>query len=197
MNLPNKITLSRIALIPIFLLFVSPIPDFLYQVSWLGGILDFISKYGDLVGVVIFAIASLTDGIDGYIARKNNLVTNLGIFLDPIADKLLVMSALLALLVKNKIGILVVVIVLSREFIVTAFRLVASSESIVISANILGKSKTMLQMIFIIYMFIKGYVPFIDSNIVVIILTVLVMISTIYSGWDYIYSNKEVLKKQS
>lgn len=197
MNLPNKITLSRMALIPIFLLFVSPIPDFLYQVSWLGGILDFISKYGDLVGVVIFAIASLTDGIDGYIARKNNLVTNLGIFLDPIADKLLVMSALLALLVKNKIGILVVVIVLSREFIVTAFRLVASSESIVISANILGKSKTMLQMIFIIYMFIKGYVPFIDSNIVVIILTVLVMISTIYSGWDYIYSNKEVLKKQS
>lgn len=197
MNLPNKITLSRIALIPIFLLFVSPIPDFLYQVSWLGGILDFISKYGDLVGVVIFAIASLTDGIDGYIARKNNLVTNLGIFLDPIADKLLVMSALLALLVKNKIGILVVVIVLSREFIVTAFRLVASSESIVISANILGKSKTMLQMIFIIYMFIKGYIPFIDSNIVVIILTVLVMISTIYSGWDYIYSNKEVLKKQS
>lgn len=194
MNLPNKITLARILMIPIFLLFVIPMPEWIFNIESLTPIMEFIQSYGNIVGAILFLIASLTDWVDGYLARKNNDVSTLGIFLDPIADKLLVSGALLALLQQNEVSAWVVAIIISREFLVTGFRLVASGHSIVISANMLGKLKTTLQMIFILYLLIKNYIPFIDLSIINITLSLTVVISTIYSGWDYIYNNRQVLK---
>lgn len=194
MNLPNKITISRILLIPIFLIFIIPLPEWVLNRESLSGVTSFIERYGDIIGTIIFLVAALTDGIDGYIARKHNLVSNLGIFLDPIADKLLVSGALLALLQRNEVSAWIVIVIISREFIVTGFRLIASGESIVISANILGKSKTVLQMIFICCLLSKSFIPVLGNSLLIFVLSVLVIVSTIYSGWDYIYSNRQVLK---
>lgn len=194
MNLPNKITVSRILLIPIFLIFIIPLPEWVLNRESLSGVTSFIERYGDIIGTIIFLVAALTDGIDGYIARKHNLVSNLGIFLDPIADKLLVSGALLALLQRNEVSAWIVIVIISREFIVTGFRLIASGESIVISANILGKSKTVLQMIFICCLLSKSFIPVLGNSLLIFVLSVLVIVSTIYSGWDYIYSNRQVLK---
>lgn len=194
MNLPNKITISRIFLIPFFLLFIIPMPEWMLSLDFLSGITCFIERYGDIVGTIIFLVAALTDGVDGYIARKYNLVSKLGIFLDPIADKLLVSGALLALLQRNEVNAWVVIVIICREFIVTGFRLIASGEAIVISANILGKSKTVLQMIFIFCLLSKSFIPVLENSILLFTLSILVVISTIYSGWDYIYSNRQVLK---
>lgn len=194
MNLPNKITVSRILLIPIFLIFIIPLPEWVLNRESLSGVTSFIERYGDIIGTIIFLVAALTDGIDGYIARKHNLVSNLGIFLDPIADKLLVSGALLALLQRNEVSAWIVIVIISREFIVTGFRLIASGESIVISANILGKSKTVLQMIFICCLLSKSFIPVLGNSLLIFILSILVVVSTIYSGWDYIYSNRQVLK---
>lgn len=201
MNLPNKITMSRIFIVPIFMLFVIPLPKSMVE----GGLLhfmqpqllsinEFILHYGNYIAAAIFIIAASTDGVDGYIARKKQLVTNLGKFLDPIADKLLVAAALIALVQRNDITGWAAMFILSREFAVTGLRLIAAGEGIVISASSLGKLKTITQIVAIAATLLKNFpldlivkFPF-DSYAMLI-----AVIITLYSGYDYFAKNLKVL----
>ena len=135
MNLPNKLTILRTILIPFFLIFIYT---------------DFWGKGNAYIAVAIFIIASLTDLLDGKIARKYNLVTNFGKFMDPLADKLLVCSALIALVDLGKLAGWIVIVIIAREFIISGFRLVASDNGVVIAASYWGKFKTVFQMAMII-----------------------------------------------
>jgi len=178
MNLPNKLTVLRVCLIPVFLFFLLANP--------MG---EPISRY---IALGIFIIASSTDALDGYIARKYNLITNFGKFMDPLADKLLVCSAMIAMIEMGDIPSLAVIVIIAREFIITGFRLVASDEGIVIAASMWGKIKTITQMIMVIYLLLgfKGDLALSIGNI-------LIMASvffTVLSAVDYIYKNKAVLK---
>lgn len=200
MNLPNKITLSRILLVPLFLVFVIPIPDWIISLELFSFLKNqilfynkFVHEYGYIIAGVIFIIASSTDAVDGYIARKHQLITNLGKFLDPIADKLLVTAALLALVQSDTISSWTAMIIIGREFLVTGFRLVAAGEGIIISASNLGKIKTVTQMIAIIFALLHNYplraisglseFPFYQIAMAV------ALIMTVYSGYDYISKN--------
>ena len=176
MNLPNKLTIARVIMIPLFLIC-------LYLNIGCG-------KY---IAVGIFILASLTDLLDGKIARKYNLVTNFGKFMDPLADKLLVCSALIALVDLNRIAAWIVIIIIAREFIISGFRLVASDNGVVIAASYWGKFKTAFQMITIIMLVLN--VPFMN-----IINTVLIYISlglTVISLIDYIAKNYKVFLEGS
>ena len=140
MNLPNKITISRILLIPIFMIVLYlPIP------------------YREIIALAIFVIAAATDGIDGHIARSRNLVTNFGKFLDPLADKLLVTAALVALVGMQRIPSWIVTVIIAREFAVTGIRLLAVGEGRVIAASMLGKIKTVTQIISIGLLLLDTY----------------------------------------
>ncbi|HOQ00716.1 MAG TPA: CDP-diacylglycerol--glycerol-3-phosphate 3-phosphatidyltransferase [Acetivibrio clariflavus] len=205
MNLPNKLTILRIVLIPIFMLIIVPIPQWLIDLGFLSFIRPqlisvnyFINNYGNYVAALIFIIASSTDALDGYIARKTKQVTNFGKFLDPIADKLLVTAALIALVERGALSTWVAVIIIGREFMITGLRLVAASEGIVIAASNWGKVKTITQMIAIITMLFKNYpirwlcdFPF-DR-----VIMFLAVIATIYSAYDYIVKNAKVLYHNS
>ncbi len=189
MNLPNKITISRIFLIPLFLFVM------LFPFSWgsitIGGVTIPISH---LVGAAIFIIASTTDWIDGYYARKLNQVTNLGKFLDPLADKLLVSAALIVLVELQLAASWIVIIIISREFAVTGLRLILAGTGEVVAANMLGKIKTWAQIIAISALLLHN-LPFelISFPFATISLWV-AMFFTIWSGWDYFIKNKEVFK---
>lgn len=176
MNLANKITISRILLVPIFMIFLlSDIP------------------YGLTVASIIFIVAALTDSLDGYVARSRNQVTKLGKFMDPLADKLLVTAALVSLVEMDKLASWVVVIIISREIIVSVFRAVAASEGIVIAASPWGKAKTISQIVAIVTLLFNNY-PFSLYNIPFDTISVWVtVILTVISGYDYIYKNKQVL----
>ncbi len=175
MNLPNKITLTRVLMIPIFLIFyLNPIP------------------YGDYIAGVIFILASLSDTLDGYIARKKNLITNFGKFIDPLADKLLVVSALICFVERGLLSSWIVIIIIAREFIISGFRLVASNAGIVIAASEWGKFKTVSQMIMCILLIFNF--DFIVFNVASKIFIYASLILTVISLVDYIYKNKEVLK---
>lgn len=201
MNLPNKITLSRICFIPVLMLFVIPIPEIILNAGILQfmhpqllSINDFLLAYGGYIAAGIFIIASSTDAVDGYIARKRQLVTNFGKFLDPIADKLLVTAALMALVQSGDVNGWAAMLIISREFIVTGLRLVAAGEGIVIAASKLGKLKTVLQDIAIVAALLKNFpinlftnFPF--SNYAML----LAVIITIYSLYDYIKKNLHVI----
>ena len=178
MKLPNKLTIFRMILI---------IPFVIIELTGCLG------DYSGLTALIIFVVASLTDLLDGKIARKYNLITNFGKFMDPLADKVLVVSAMICLLV-NKPELLpawALIIILAREFIISGFRLVASDAGIVIAASMWGKVKTVSQMVMVIMMLIDINYP------VYILLTKIVMyvavILTVVSLVDYIYKNKEVL----
>ena len=180
MNLPNKLTIARVIMIPLFLIC-------LYLNIGCG-------KY---IAVGIFILASLTDLLDGKIARKYNLVTNFGKFMDPLADKLLVCSALIALVDLNRIAAWIVIIIIARarDFIISGFRLVASDNGVVIAASYWGKFKTAFQMITIIMLVLNLNVPFMN-----IINTVLIYISlglTVISLIDYIAKNYKVFLEGS
>ncbi len=201
MNLPNKITLSRIFLIPILMIFIIPIPQAIVDAGILGfirpqmtAINEFISSFGSYIAAGIFIIASSTDAVDGYIARKRKLVTRFGKFLDPIADKLLVTAALLALVQSGDINGWAAMLIISREFIVTGLRLVAAGEGIVIAASNLGKLKTVLQDIAIVAALLNNFplslitdFPF-DGYAML-----LAVIITIYSLIDYVKKNLNVI----
>ena len=174
MNLPNKLTILRTVMIPFFILFL--------YTDWFHG-------YDKIIAAVIFIAASLTDMLDGKIARKYNLVTNFGKFMDPLADKLLVCSALIALVDLNKIAAWVVIIIIAREFIISGFRLVASDNGVVIAASYWGKFKTTFQMIMVILMIANIQALNILTQIVMWIALALTIISLI----DYIVKNKNVL----
>ena len=135
MNLPNKLTLFRVVLIPFFVFFL---------------LAPYFEEYGNYIAVAIFIVASITDFLDGKIARKYNLVTNFGKFMDPLADKLLVCSALICLIQLELIPAWVVIIIIAREFIISGFRLVASDNGVVIAASYWGKFKTAFQMLTVI-----------------------------------------------
>ncbi len=189
MNLPNKLSVLRLILIPVFtaIYFIQEIP------------------YNCLIAGAIFAIAAFTDFLDGYIARKYNLVTNLGKFLDPIADKVLVSTALIIMLVvpdgREQIlpfyGAIAVAIILARELIVSGFRMVAASKGVVLAADKSGKIKTVFQDLAILVLLVGADVmPGLYSimNIVGLSLLGIATILTIVSGIEYIVKNPTVLK---
>lgn len=174
MNLPNKLTIFRVILI---------IPFVLCMLTGLCG------AYSDWIALAIFIIASLTDLADGKIARKYNLVTNFGKFMDPVADKLLVCSAMICLIEMDRIPAWVVIIIISREFIINGFRLVASDNHVVIAASYWGKFKTTFQMLMVCLMIAN--IPVL--NIVTQIVMWIALALTIISLADYIIKNKSVL----
>lgn len=177
LNLPNKLTVIRVLLIPLFLIFL------------------YISKgIFRILPLLIFSGAAITDAIDGHIARRDNLITDFGKFMDPLADKLLTASAFIAFVEIEYISSWVVVLIISREFLVSGFRTLAASKGVTIAANAWGKIKTVFQMILIIVILLNytGYFGFTDSLITPLIaITVLL---TVTSGATYIYENIGVIK---
>ncbi|HEY8350800.1 MAG TPA: CDP-diacylglycerol--glycerol-3-phosphate 3-phosphatidyltransferase [Clostridia bacterium] len=201
MNLPNKLTLSRILLVPILMIFIIPIPDVLINAEILGfmrpqmiAVNEFLESFGRYVAAGIFIIASSTDAVDGYIARKRQMVTRFGKFLDPIADKLLVTAALIALVQSGDINGWVAMIIISREFIVTGLRLVAAGEGIVIAASNLGKLKTVLQDVAIVASLLNNFPLSLFTNFqfddYAMLLAVII---TIISLYDYLKKNSSVI----
>jgi CDP-diacylglycerol---glycerol-3-phosphate 3-phosphatidyltransferase len=189
MNIPNKITVSRILLIPIFLI-VMLAPLNWGEVTFLGATMP----VTHLAGALIFIFASTTDWVDGYYARKYNLVTNLGKFLDPLADKLLVSAALIVLVELNMASSWIVIVIIFREFAVTGLRAILAEGGEVVAANNLGKIKTWTQIIAISALLLHNIIfemislPFDDIALWV------AMFFTVWSGWDYFIKNKAVFK---
>ena len=175
MNLPNKLTTLRVLMIPFFVVFM---------LTDLGG------AYSEYIAVGIFIVASLTDMLDGKIARKYNLVTNFGKFMDPLADKLLVCSAMICLIQTGQLAAWII----AREFIISGFRLIASDNGVVIAASYWGKFKTTFQMLMVIVLILNIDLPF--FQILGVILTYVALILTVVSLIDYIVKNKDVLKDQ-
>ena len=195
MNLPNKITMSRIFLVPVFLIFVIPLPDWMLKSSFLSflkpqAINDFILNFGNYIAAGIFILAGITDRVDGYIARKHKLITTFGKFLDPIADKLLVAAALIALVQRNDITSWTAILIISREFIVTGLRLVAVGEGIVISASNIGKLKTATQIVAIAAILLKDFpLSLITTFPFGKYAMMIAVIITLYSLYDYLAKN--------
>lgn len=188
MNLANKLTLLRVILIPFFIVCFY-IPNLVVNTI---SVNNYLIPYANLLGLVIFLLAAITDFIDGYIARKYNMITDFGKFMDPLADKLLVTAALLILLENGLIAGWVVFIILAREFIVTGFRTIAASKGVVIAAGWLGKIKTVVQFIMISTLLLLNY-PFELFNWPVDqIFVVLAVVLTVASGVEYIYKNLHI-----
>ena len=180
MNLPNKLTILRMIMIPVFLV-----------VLYIPGL----GMAGNIAAAAIFILASITDFLDGKIARKYNLVTNFGKFMDPLADKLLVCSAMICLIQTGQLAAWIVVIIIAREFIISGFRLIASDNGVVIAASYWGKFKTTFQMLMVIVLILNIQMPF--FQILGMILTYVALILTVVSLIDYIVKNKDVLKEQN
>lgn len=186
MNLPNKLTVFRaILIIPFVLLLLGGYAGWGWFTAIFGGIL----AYTDYIALVIFIIASLTDLLDGKIARKYNLVTNFGKFMDPLADKLLVCSALICLIELQRIPAWIVIIIISREFIISGFRLVAADNRVVIAASYWGKFKTTFQMVMVCLMIANIDALAILTQIIMWIAVALTVVSLV----DYLVKNKGVL----
>ena len=177
MNLPNKITIFRVCMIPVFLVFmlVPGIP------------------YANYIATAVFAIACASDALDGHIARKHNLVTNFGKFMDPIADKLLVCSALICFVALSYMPAWMVIVIISREFIISGFRLIAAENGVVIAASYWGKFKTIAQMITCILLIVQ--LPFAWVDVVEQVFIWLSLILTVVSLCEYIWKNRNVLKE--
>ncbi|WP_422123489.1 CDP-diacylglycerol--glycerol-3-phosphate 3-phosphatidyltransferase [Planococcus sp. X10-3] len=188
MNIPNQITISRILLIPIFMIFM--LIDFGWgEMTLLGATLP-ISHF---IGALIFIFASLTDWVDGYYARKYNLVTTFGKFLDPLADKLLVSAALIILVELGFAPSWIVIIIISREFAVTGLRLVLAGEGEVVSAGGLGKIKTTAQILAIAALLLYDMIFALVGLPFGMIMLYIALIFTVWSGWDYFYANRKAL----
>ena len=175
MNLPNKLTVMRMILIPFFVFFM---------------LAPYFEGYGNYIATAIFIIASLTDMLDGKIARKYNLVTDFGKFMDPLADKLLVCSAMICLIEKGQLAAWIVIIIIAREFIISGFRLVAADNGIVIAASYWGK----FQMLMVIVLILN--IPNSFFAVLGTVLTYIALALTVVSLIDYIAKNKNVLKEQ-
>ncbi|HJC57567.1 MAG TPA: CDP-diacylglycerol--glycerol-3-phosphate 3-phosphatidyltransferase [Candidatus Eisenbergiella intestinipullorum] len=175
MNLPNKLTILRMIMI---------VPFVVFMLAPIGG------AAGKWIALALFVIASLTDLLDGKIARKYNLVTTFGKFMDPLADKLLVCSAMICLVEMGRIPAWIVIIIISREFIISGFRLVASDKGVVIAASWWGKFKTTFQMAMIVLMIADLPVLALVTQIVMWIALIL----TVVSLADYLMKNKDVMK---
>lgn len=179
MNLPNKLTTLRVIMIPFFV----------FSLLWQNG-----ENYTfRMIALALFIIASLTDLLDGKIARKYNLVTNFGKFMDPLADKLLVCSALICLIELNALPAWMVIIIISREFIISGFRLIASDNGVVIAASYWGKFKTTFQMVSVVLLILDIPALALVTTICVWIALVLTIVSLV----DYIYKNHKILTEGS
>lgn len=186
MNLPNKLTILRVILIPfvVVLLLVQPF------------------EYANYVALGIYAIACITDLLDGKIARKYNLITNFGKFMDPLADKLLVTSVMIVYTAQGLLDAWVTIVIIAREFIISGFRLVASDKGVVIAASMTGKAKTVVQMAMTILLMLdfRGSIAYINESvaqvyiIVKLVVIYLAAILTVASLIEYIVKNKDVLK---
>ena len=190
MNLPNKLTILRVIMIPLVMMF--------YMVDAI--------PFGKIIALALFVVAAFTDFLDGYIARKYNLVTDFGKFLDPIADKLLVISVLIMIVVDGTVpgpwGVLVLTIIISRELIIDAFRLIACTKGIVMAADIFGKAKTMVQCwtmpLCILLAFFEqctkvGGAGLLTFQVICYVLIGLSTVLTVISGANYIIKNKQVI----
>lgn len=188
MNLPNKLTVMRMALIPVFLIFLT-VREIPHHFLW---------------AAIVFIVASATDYLDGHIARRDGLVTNFGKLMDPLADKLLVFSALIFFIGFGRAWALGVFVILARELLVTSVRLIAAEQGVVIAADRLGKLKTVFQMVWVIYSLLAMWITwnllppqptsyswlfFIGD----IVLQTLVILLTVLSGWNYIRKNRGLL----
>ena len=178
MNTPNKLTVARMIIVPFLVVFL--------LTGWGGDANRYIS-------LALFVVASVTDWFDGYLARKNNLVTNFGKFMDPLADKLLVCSAMICMIELNRLPAWFVIIIIGREFIISGFRLIAAENGIVIAANYWGKFKTASQMIMIILLILNFDGIFVTLEQLFIWLSLAL---TIISLITYIWQNKSVLSMQ-
>ena len=175
MNLPNKLTLFRIFLIPVFIIVM---------------MLNLPNKF--LIACMIFIVASVTDAMDGHIARKYNLVTDFGKFMDPLADKLLVISALTTMIEYDLVAAWMVIIIVARELTVSILRAIAAADGKVIAASSGGKLKTISQMIAIVILLLgahTGNLVFLNIGKVTILIATLL---TLYSGWEYVYKNRNL-----
>jgi CDP-diacylglycerol--glycerol-3-phosphate 3-phosphatidyltransferase len=174
LNVPNVLTLLRILAVPVLLV----------------ALLDE-TPNGDLLAAIVFAVASLTDAIDGYLARSRNWVTTFGKLMDPIADKLLIIGALVALVSLNRLAAWVAMVIIAREFAVTAMRMAAVSQGVVISANALGKAKTVLQVAMVFALILVGDDPLWVSLLVYVTVGV-----TVFSGVDYFFGIRGKLRER-
>ena len=178
MNTPNKLTVARMIMVPFFVLFM---------------LAGFAGTAGKWIALAIFVVASLTDYLDGHLARKYNLVTDFGKFMDPLADKLLVCSALICLVELDRLAAWIVIVIIGREFIISGFRLVAADNGVVVCARDWGKFKTVSQMIlFILMIMILGGFFSVFDQIFVWLAVALTVISLV----DYLYKNRNVLSMQ-
>ena len=186
LNLPNTLSLVRVFLAPIVLLFLSvriggtvPLPGFLMEDP---------PAWGDILAGAVFVVAALTDSFDGYIARRHRLVTTLGKFIDPLADKVLVIAAMIALVELHRIPAWIVLVIITREFVVTGLRLVAAAEGVVIAASRGGKIKTVFQIAALTMLILK-----IPGGMV---LMWIAMALTVWSGMEYLIGGSKILMKQ-
>ena len=208
MNLPNKITLIRVFLLPLIVIIpllakINPENNFLNNDIIINGVIEagrFNITWSNIIILKIFIGASITDAIDGHIARSRNLVTDFGKFLDPLADKLLVTCAMLVLMEEGRLWGWVVALILAREFAITGLRSVAAANGTVIAASKYGKLKTITQMVMIIVLLVNNFpfsIIYIHTGVYIpfdLILVCLATLLTIISGVDYFIKNKEALK---
>lgn len=208
MNLPNRITLIRVLILPLIIVIplfakINPENNFLSQNIIINGVIEssrFNITWCNIIVLIIFVLASITDAIDGHIARSRNLVTDFGKFLDPLADKLLVTCAMLMLMEEGRLWGWVVAIILAREFAVTGLRSVAAANGTVIGASIYGKVKTISQMVMIVVLLLNNFpfsILYIHTGIYIpfdIIIVCFATLMTIISGVDYFIKNKSALK---
>lgn len=187
MNLPNKITISRICLIPLFVIVI------LFDFNW--GSMELLGAempVNHFVAAMIFIIASTTDWVDGHFARKYNLVTTLGKFLDPLADKLLVSAAFIVLVELGIAPSWIIIIILSREFAVTGLRAILAGEGEIVAASQLGKIKTWAQIVAISALLLHNIIFELLNIPFDMIALYVALIFTIWSGWEYFYLNRRV-----
>ena len=182
LNLPNALSLIRVFLVPLILLFLSLKID---RVPYLPDLGEGRMTWGDLLAGSVFIIAALTDSLDGYIARKHKLVTTMGKFIDPLADKVLVIAAMVALVELQRVPAWMVVVIITREFVVTGLRLVASAEGVVIAASPRGKIKTVFQIVAISLLILR-----LPGGMA---LMWLAMFLTVWSGMDYLIGGAKLL----
>jgi CDP-diacylglycerol--glycerol-3-phosphate 3-phosphatidyltransferase len=192
MNLANKITIARIALVPLLILFLQPYPEWLVQRY---GVFGFIDRYGVYLATLIFITAAATDKLDGYVARTYNQITNLGKLLDPLADKLLIATALIMLVQTDSVQSWAAVVIIGREAVITAIRVMAASKGVVLAADRYGKWKLVLQVAAIAGVLVQQF-PIMSMNLLPIgsALMVVAVLLTVYSGVRYMFRNYKLLQ---